>query len=171
MAAQIHLQPLPTKPYSPSSPLTTVEQAGLRRLAAIANEGRGDYSQQASKLNALCFSLKNSPVGLLAWIYKELHSWSDYYTWSDDDILTWVSIHYFSHPGPDVTGDIYYAMEHGEPTAVETARKLWNKTLGPVVFESDHRRGGHFTAWENLETIIHDLRSMFANPGDHVYAT
>jgi hypothetical protein len=43
--------------------------------------------------------------------------------------------------------------------------RLWNQTLGPVVFEAEHDGGGHFAAWERPNFIIGDLRSMFGRGG------
>ena len=115
-------------------------------------------------------------------MYKKMHDWSDNYAWTDDEILTWVCIYYFSQPGPEASNNIYYAIEHGHPTAFEAASvyavvpfgvarfsndlvllpKLWNYTLGPVVFESEYETGGHFAAWERPDAIVQDLRAMFA---------
>lgn len=115
---------------------------------------------------------------------------SDEYPWTDEEILTWVSIYYFSCAGPDASSDVYYAMEHSEPTAMVKVQqycevpfgvarffkdlivtpKLWNKTLGPVVFESEHGSGGHFAAWERPDAIVADLRAMFARAENFGFA-
>lgn len=39
--------------------------------------------------------------------------------------------------------------------------KLWNATLGPIVFHAEHERGGHFAAFEVPEVLVGDLRNMF----------
>lgn len=39
--------------------------------------------------------------------------------------------------------------------------KTWAQTLGPVVFQSEHEKGGHVAAWERPEAIVGDLRKMF----------
>lgn len=41
--------------------------------------------EQATKPQTLGYSLADSPVGLLAWIYEKLVSWSDSYPWTDDE--------------------------------------------------------------------------------------
>lgn len=51
-------------------------------------------------------------VGLLTWIYEKLHDWSDEYSWTDDEVLTWVSIYYFSTAGPAASQRIYYESTH-----------------------------------------------------------
>jgi hypothetical protein len=164
-----------------STPLSDAEQRGLQRAALLSQEGMGYYKQQSTKPLTIGYALRDSPVALLAWIYEKLHAWSDNYKWSDEDILTWVSIYYFSIPGPEAASNVYYAMEHSQPGAfvaqqtyidvpfgvarfsndLLTFPKLWNQTLGPLVFESEYDTGGHFAAWERPDAIVKDLRSMF----------
>lgn len=43
--------------------------------------------------------------------------------------------------------------------------RTWGRTLGPVVFESEKTRGGHFLAYERPEEIVADLRAMFGSGG------
>ncbi|KAK5047216.1 hypothetical protein LTR84_006738 [Exophiala bonariae] len=168
-----------------AAPLTEADVAGLQRAGEFMTEGMGYYKQLSTKPRTIGFSLCDSPVGLLAWIYEKLHDWSDDYPWTDDEILTWVTIYYFSKAGPDAAGYIYYAMEHGQPRALATAQsyidvplgitrfchdnitlpKAWNQSLGPVVFESSHEKGGHFAAWEQPDAIVSDLIAMFGRGG------
>lgn len=42
---------------------------------------------------------------------------------------------------------------------------LWNKTLGPLVLNSQYDRGGHFAAYERPDAIVRDLREMFGKSG------
>jgi hypothetical protein len=60
------------------------------RKAAAATQnffktGWGYYMMQTTKPQTLGFSLADSPVGLLAWIYEKLVAWSDAYPWTDDE--------------------------------------------------------------------------------------
>ncbi|KAI0128312.1 hypothetical protein BJ170DRAFT_594169 [Xylariales sp. AK1849] len=43
--------------------------------------------------------------------------------------------------------------------------KLWNHTLGPIVFESAHGKGRHVAAWGSPDAIVVDLRTMFKRGG------
>ncbi|KAI1284687.1 Alpha/Beta hydrolase protein [Xylaria sp. FL0933] len=168
-----------------ATPLTAAEQRGLERAGAFAKEGMGYFKQMTTRPLTLGYVLRDSPVGLLAWIYEKLRAWSDGYPWTDEEILTWVSVHYFSTPGPEAPGNVYYAMEHSDPPAFAAAAKyvgvpfgvarfrndislaprLWNRTLGPLVYEREYEKGGHFAAWERPDAIIADLRHMFSNNG------
>ncbi|KAF2734206.1 alpha/beta-hydrolase [Polyplosphaeria fusca] len=167
------------------TPLTEAEKIALQRLAHFSQEGNGYYKQQTTKPLTIGYALKDSPVALLAWLYEKMHDWTDNYPWSDDEILTWVSIYYFSTPGPDASSNVYYAMEHHDPPAFAASQvyikvpfgvarfhndlvmlpKLWNHTLGPFVFDSEHERGGHFAAWERPDVIVKDLLEMFHGGG------
>lgn len=43
--------------------------------------------EQSTQPQTLGYSLADSPVGLLAWIYEKLVNWTDGYKWSDDEGL------------------------------------------------------------------------------------
>jgi pimeloyl-ACP methyl ester carboxylesterase len=64
--------------------------------------------QQETRPQTLGYGLHDSPVALLAWVYDKMHSWADDYAWTDEEILTWVSIYYFSTAGPMASTRIYY---------------------------------------------------------------
>lgn len=169
-----------------ATPLTAAEQAGLARATAFQGHGDAYMKIMSTRPLTLGYSLRDSPVGLLAWIYEKMHAWSDNYPWTDEEILTWVSVYYFSTAGGHASSRVYHAMEYSDPPAFQKqaeyvadvplgiARfendlvllpKVWNKTLGPIAFEGEHAKGGHFAAWENPEAIVGDLRSMFAEHG------
>lgn len=168
-----------------ATPLSDSEKAGLGRSEWFSKEGNGYYRQQATKPQTVGYFMMDSPIGLLAWIYEKLHDWADSYDWTDDEILTWVSIYYFSKAGPAATSYIYYDNEHRDPPVFAAAQaysdvplgisrfpqdlillpKLWNHTLGPVVYEREYERGGHFAAWERPDAIVEDLRTMFGKDG------
>ncbi len=41
----------------------------------------------------------------------------------------------------------------------------WARTVGNVVFEAEHDRGGHFAAHEVPHALADDLRRMFGKGG------
>ncbi|PSN62270.1 alpha/beta-hydrolase [Corynespora cassiicola Philippines] len=163
------------------------EKAGLERTKWYQDEGQGYYHIQKSKPQTLGYGLADSPVGLLAWIHEKLHDWTDDYSWTDDEILTWISIYWFSTAGPAANLRVYYeSLDRGEYPAVASAVKYnpktplglsyfpkelcllprsWANTLGPIVYRAEHKQGGHFAAYECPETIVGDLRIMFGKGG------
>jgi len=163
-------------PYSPS------EKAGLARTTDFRTQGRGYFSVHSTKPQTIGYSLADSPVGLLAWIYEKLVSWTDEYPWTDDEILTWVSIYWFSRAGPAASCRIYYeVVQGGEYFSVEKPKipmgvsffpkelanlpRAWVRANGNVVFTSEQKRGGHFASHEQPEALVSDLRKMFGKGG------
>ncbi|KAJ2924887.1 hypothetical protein H1R20_g12195, partial [Candolleomyces eurysporus] len=165
--------------YSPS------EKAGLERTMQFQKQGSGYFAQQSTQPQTLGYSLDDSPVGLLAWIYEKLVNWSDGYSWTDDEVLTWISVYWFSKSGPAASTRIYYELAQAYPegifSGVQTpipvghsyfpqdifvVPRRWIRAANPtLVFESDHESGGHFAAHERPEELVSDLRKMFGKGG------
>ncbi|KAJ7877025.1 Alpha/Beta hydrolase protein [Mycena leptocephala] len=186
--------PLAQRPSFFSSPLayllhlvtphTPFEKAGLERTNWFETKGRGYYAEHATKPQTLGYSLADSPVGLLAWIYEKLVTWTDAYPWDDDEVLTWISSYYFARAGPAASLRIYYELHNGDkrypspseaptiplgmsyfPKELVIVPRTWKKLLGNVVSESQHDRGGHFAAHEQPELLVADVRKMFGKKG------
>jgi len=168
------------------TPYSQRDKDGFARSEWFLKEGSGYRLEQGTKPQTLGYSLADSPVGLLAWIYEKLHDWTDGYPWTDDEILTWVSIYLFSTAGPAASIRIYYEALHDSqygrgptkrfiphvklglahfPREITIVPKTWGRTMGPVVFESENESGGHFAAWERPEVIVRDVRGMFGRGG------
>ncbi|KAE9387772.1 alpha/beta-hydrolase [Gymnopus androsaceus JB14] len=167
----------PPPDFDPSS-YTPHELKGLSHLESSFQSGY--FKQQSTKPQTLGYSLADSPVGLLAWIYEKLVGWSDSYPWTDDEVLTWVSIYWFSRAGPTASLRIYYeVMNSGQgfdsqsPVpmipmgcslfAGELGRLV--PRIGNVVFEAEHDSGGHFAAYEKPELLVGDLQKMYGKGG------
>ncbi|KAJ5673831.1 hypothetical protein N7462_009270 [Penicillium macrosclerotiorum] len=116
----IHLNFIPVIPPYPwrsplrffqslvSVPFSAKDRAYIARSMDYLMRGNAYMKQQETRPQTLGYGLHDSPVALLAWIYDKLHSWSDSYSWTDEEILTWVSIYYFSRAGPTASTRIYY---------------------------------------------------------------
>ena len=111
---------------------TSREREAMAATKKFFDSGMGYYGMQSTKPQTLGFSLADSPVGLLAWIYEKLVTWTDSYSWTDDEgasnthftlyiipnlnstgffaVLTWVSIYWFSRAGPAASVRIYYEL-------------------------------------------------------------
>ncbi|EIM89732.1 alpha/beta-hydrolase [Stereum hirsutum FP-91666 SS1] len=165
-------------------PYTAREKTSLARWDHISKTGSAYQEIQDTKPQTLGYSLADSPLGLLAWIYEKLVAWTDAYKWDDDEVLNWISIYWFSRAGPAASIRIYYEMR-GQwapgvipinikhvpigvsyfPQEMYVPPKTWVHTMGNVVFESEHEHGGHFAAHENPEALVGDLRKMFGKGG------
>ncbi|KAF7299505.1 EHN domain-containing protein [Mycena indigotica] len=169
------------------TPWSPFEKAGRARTFWFVTKGRGYYHAQSTKPQTLGYSLADSPVGLLAWVYEKLVEWTDNYAWEDDEgalLLAWVTSYYFSRAGPAASLRIYYELHHGEeqfpppsqapkipfgtsffPKEVAIAPRTWTRPLGNCVFEAEHTKGGHFAAHEVPELLVDDVRKMFGKGG------
>lgn len=168
------------------TPYTAKEKAGLARTNWFQKEGYGYNFEQSTKPSTIGFALNDSPVALLAWIYEKLHDWTDNYPWTDDEILTWVSVYQFSTAGPAASARIYYEAVHSSheevrqsfeynskvklglsyfPMDIIVLPRVYGRTLGPVVFEVEHEDGGHFAAHERPNVFAGDLKKMFGKGG------
>ncbi|KAL6300106.1 alpha/beta-hydrolase [Sparassis latifolia] len=164
------------------TPWTRAERAGLERTTWWRNKGGGYFQEQSTQPQTLGYSLADSPVGMLAWIYEKLVQWSDNYPWTDDEVLTWLSVYWFSRAGPAASVRIYYEMavagniirpERSSvplglsffPRELILAPRKWTRTIGRVVFEDEHDSGGHFASIEKPEELVGDVRRMFGKGG------
>ncbi|KAI4210003.1 MAG: hypothetical protein LQ351_007110 [Letrouitia transgressa] len=162
------------------TPYADFDRKGLERRRWFRENSFGYNVLQSTRPQTLAYPLTDSPVGLLAWIYEKLHDWSDNYPWTDEEILTWVSLYYFSTAGPGAAGRIYYEVTHSKeyeevlkwngrvklglahnPKDLDVFPRLWSRTLGNPIYEVVNESGGHFYATEKPELLVRDLRRMF----------
>ncbi|KJA17980.1 hypothetical protein HYPSUDRAFT_45697 [Hypholoma sublateritium FD-334 SS-4] len=167
-------------PYSPA------EKEGLARSEWYFKSGSGYVAEQTTQPQTLGYALADSPVGLLAWVYEKLVLWTDAYPWSDDEVLTWLSVYWFARGGPAASLRIYYEVAKTTPelfnqTQDQTSAiplgysffpkelvrlpRRWVKTRNLVFQSALHERGGHFAAHEAPELLVGDVRCMFSKGG------
>lgn len=91
-----------------SVPFSAKDRGFIARSLGYFARDNAYMKVQETRPQTLGYGLHDSPVGLLAWIYDKMHSWSDEYPWADEEILTWVSVYYFSTAGPMASTRIYY---------------------------------------------------------------
>lgn len=166
------------------TPLSQFELRGQERSEWFANNSRGYNYLQSTRPQTLGYSLADSPIGLLSWIYEKLHDWTDNYPWTDQELITFASVYYFSTAGPAAPQRIYYEVGHEKdqkytyqamfewmpqvklglafnPKELENSPKLHGRSLGNVVYEVENEHGGHFYAHEHPEWLVRDLHKMF----------
>lgn len=165
---------------------TAREAADLERAKIWSTgSGRGYFALLTTKPQTISYSLSDSPIGLLAFIYEKLHDWTDKYPWTDGEILTWISIYWFSEAGAGASGFIYRESSedkvwtfaklqsyvdkplgfHYFPRELVNLPKAWLKGMGKVVYVGESDKGGHFAAWERPDAIAADLEKMFRKGG------
>jgi putative SOS response-associated peptidase YedK len=67
------------------TPWSPEEKTGIERTKWFITKGSGYRAEQSTQPQTLGYSLTDSPVGLLAWIYEKMIVWTDNYEWSDDE--------------------------------------------------------------------------------------
>ncbi|EEB98023.1 hypothetical protein MPER_02546, partial [Moniliophthora perniciosa FA553] len=86
---------------SPKMPTPTKYDKGdlerLERSNWFQTKGYGYFLEQSTQPQTIGYSLADSPVGLLAWIYEKMVVWTDAYPWDDDE-------------GPAASLRIYYEV-------------------------------------------------------------
>ncbi|KZT09096.1 alpha/beta-hydrolase [Laetiporus sulphureus 93-53] len=166
------------------TPFTFRERTGLDRSEWFESKGSGFFREQSTQPQTIGYSLADSPVGLLAWIYEKLVQWADEYPWEDDEVLTWISVYWFSRAGPAASVRIYYEVMAVDklpfvrslassvplglsffPKEVLVVPKAWTHFIGNVVMQCEHDSGGHFAAHERPGELAGDIRRMFAKDG------
>ena len=125
----------------------------------FATTGRGYSTEQSTRPQTLGYSLADSPVGLLAWIYEKLVAWTDKYPWTEDEgtlelppclshltddsvyavnpVLEWISIYWFSRSGPAASLRIYYEMTNGGTLQLGTPAGWTPVPLGVSYFPGE----------------------------------
>jgi hypothetical protein len=168
------------------TPWTHAERAGLARGREMSTTGNGYYKLQSTRPLTVAYCLSDSPVALLGWIYEKLRAWSEdgNVAWTDDELLDWISVYWFSEAGPGSSVYTYHEAEAGInaiggfweympaplgvtqfPADIVGMPRMFLRTLGNVVFERWAERGGHFAAWEAPKELVEDLRLMFGRSG------
>jgi pimeloyl-ACP methyl ester carboxylesterase len=147
------------------------EAARVEELRRYEADGRGYLQIQGTRPQTLAYSLTDSPVGQLAWIVEKFEEWDDLDAIDRDQLLTNISVYWFSATGASAAQFIYEAT-HGErdwapsptPTgfAVFNAEPLLRRVLDPGGARehwSEFAGGGHFPMYEVPDLVIDDLRA------------
>jgi pimeloyl-ACP methyl ester carboxylesterase len=169
---------------------TKSEKLGLKNGQEYTTDGNAYYNMHMTRPQTVAYCLTDSPVALLGWIYEKLVHWTDDYPWTNDEVLTWISVYWFSTAGPGASVRTYFeahdpSSEFGGgptdqahwastnvplgitqfPRDIVGIPKVLTQMLGNVVFQNWGKDGGHFAAWERPEVIADDLRVMFKQGG------
>jgi microsomal epoxide hydrolase len=145
----------------------------------IAREG-AYMAIQSTRPQTLAFGLTDSPVGLAAWILDKFRSWSDCQgnlanRFTADELLTNIMLYWFAGNFGS-SARLYYENVRSLPPLprieVPTGMALFSADilLPPRDWAERHfrierwtklPRGGHFTAWEEPELWVEDIRAFF----------
>lgn len=139
------------------------------------------YSEiQSTRPDTLAVGLNDSPAGLLAWLLEKFYEWSgpDFVeAWTKDEILTTVSLYWFTQtigtsflpyyhgrvhsPAlPMIEVPVGVAVQHGERGF---PREYAERTYTNVRMWTELPRGGHFTAKQTPDLVGRAMSAFFAS--------
>jgi pimeloyl-ACP methyl ester carboxylesterase len=165
--------------------LTEEEKQRLLGLSGLQAEGKGYLQIQSTKPQTLAFSLADSPVGQLAWIVEKFEAWTNVRAALPDEavdrdqLLTNVSVYWFTRCGASAANFIYEASHSTAPWGAESktptgfaafnvrhVERAMRQMVDPehkAEHWSDFDEGGHFPAMEVPELLVADARRFFSN--------
>jgi pimeloyl-ACP methyl ester carboxylesterase len=159
------------------------DPASARALAAVQHYqdwDSGYAKEQQTRPQTIGYSLVDSPVGQLAWIFEKMWAWTDnqgspYDSLTRDQILDNVMLYWLTASGAssarlywESLGD-FVPHEYTMPTGVSLFPKeifptprSWLGHIKQLVYFNEAPKGGHFAAWEQPELFAQELRACFA---------
>ena len=160
--------------------MTDTQQRRLRELRGWEADGRGYLQVQSTRPQTLAYGLNDSPVAQLAWIVEKFKEWTNPAAELPEDavdrdqLLTNVSIYWFTHTGTSAAGFIYEAAHAQRDwgaispapagmavfAADDVLRYVLNRD-GHIEHWSEFDVGGHFPAMEAPDELVADIRTFF----------
>ena len=181
-AATMGFIPFGDIPEAEQATLSPIEKERVQRLGNFMTEGNGYFQIQATRPQTLSYALTDSPAGQLAWIVEKFKEWTNSghqlpeEAISRDDILTDVSIYWFTGTAGSAANVTYYESMHSGnwptpspvPTGVavfaeDVAIRRYAEQANNIVHWTDFDAGGHFAALETPDLLIQDVRAFFAS--------
>jgi pimeloyl-ACP methyl ester carboxylesterase len=164
-----------------TSGLSDVERDHVERLQRhFQGEGKGYLLLQSTRPQTLAYSLTDAPVGQLAWIVEKFKEWTNPAAALPEDavdrdqLLTNVSIYWFTRSGASAAGFLYESAHSEEgwvpPSDVPQGMAVFNadpilrRVMDPqrtMAHWSEFDRGGHFPAMEVPDLLVGDVREFF----------
>jgi len=163
--------------------LTEGEKGRLRGLRELQAEGKGYLQIQSTKPQTLGYGLADSPVAQLAWIVEKFHAWTNIASTlledavDRDQLLTNVSLYWFTRTGVTAANFIYEASHSSAPWAsgsstptgfaafnVKDVEEPMRQMVDPehhIPNWSNFDEGGHFPAMEAPGSLLADARAFF----------
>jgi epoxide hydrolase len=171
---------LPPDEVADKAAVTAEHQATLERMRQFKADGLGYIALQTTRPQTIAYALNDSPAGQLAWIVEKFKEWTDPAAELPEDavdrdqLLTNVSIYWFTGTGASAAQFLYEAAHGGEwpgPSEVpsgwavfaagdDLVRRLIDPE-GNVGHWTEYERGGHFAAMEAPDLLVEDVRAFF----------
>jgi pimeloyl-ACP methyl ester carboxylesterase len=157
--------------------LTPEERDWMTTVTAWGAAEGAYAAMHRTKPQTAAAALNDSPAGLAAWIVEKLRSWSDDFRFTNDEILTNVTLYWLTETiGSSMR---MYRANAAIPPA-QLARRVevpsgftlfpgdivrppraWLDRTANTVRVTEPARGGHFAAFEEPEIYARELRDFF----------
>jgi epoxide hydrolase len=179
----IHLNmPIALPDPATMNDLTDKEKSAIAAMQHYNDWDSGYSKQQSTRPQTVSYGLTDSPAGQLTWILEKFWSWTD----SDghpenvltrDELLDNVML-YWLPANAASSARLYWesfrgALALSDPVTVpvgcsifpkeifRTSRRWAEKRFAKVAYFNELAKGGHFAAFEQPETFIHEVRNCF----------
>jgi pimeloyl-ACP methyl ester carboxylesterase len=179
----IHLNmPIALPDPATMNDLTDKEKSAIAAMQHYNDWDSGYSKQQSTRPQTVSYGLTDSPAGQLTWILEKFWSWTD----SDghpenvltrDELLDNVML-YWLPANAASSARLYWesfrgALALSDPVTVpvgcsifpkeifRTSRRWAEKRFAKVAYFNELTKGGHFAAFEQPETFIHEVRNCF----------
>jgi pimeloyl-ACP methyl ester carboxylesterase len=161
------------------------EKVAFAGLEYFYRNGFGYAEMMNTRPQTLGYSLADSPVGMLAFVYDKFTEW----TYSDrqpekvlsrDDMLDNVTLYWLTNTGASTSRSYWDAAQGGGgpfnavkitkvpvavtifPGEIYRAPRSWaEQSFDKLIYWNEVDRGGHFAAWEVPELFSRELRAAF----------
>ena len=149
-------------------------------MAEVTTWGAAEGAYAAmhrTKPQTAAAALNDSPAGLAAWIVEKMQSWSDGFRFTQDEILTNITLYWLTEtigssmrmyranaaiPPAQLARRVEvpsgFALFQGD---VVRPPKAWLERTANTVRVTEPERGGHFAAFEEPEIYAQELREFF----------
>jgi epoxide hydrolase len=170
-------------PEERSEDLTEAEQSFQEWLSDKWRTASAYSAIQSTRPDTLAVGLHDSPAGLLAWLVEKLHEWSGpefEQSWTPDDILTTVSLYWFTQSIGTSFLAYFQGRNHDQPiplidvpvgVAVHSGeqgfpREYAERTYTDLRYWTELPRGGHFTAKQSPDLVSAAMREFYRDLRD-----
>jgi len=162
-----------------------VEKAAYASLDVFYNQGFGYAEMMNTRPQTLGYSLADSPVGMAAFYYEKIATWSDTggvpeRVLTRDEILDDITLYWLTNTGTSSSRSYWDAAQLGGgpftaieitkvpvavtvfPGEIYRAPKSWTeRTFRNLVYFNEVSKGGHFAAWEQPQLFAEEMRAAF----------
>ncbi|MEU0790121.1 epoxide hydrolase family protein [Amycolatopsis sp. NPDC005961] len=157
--------------------LTPEERDWMASVTAWGASEGAYAAMHRTKPQTAAAALNDSPAGLAAWLVEKLRAWSDGFRFTDDEILTNITIYWLTET---IGSSMRMYRANGAIPPAQLARRVevpsgftlfpgdivrppraWLDRTANTVRVTEPERGGHFAAFEEPEIYARELRDFF----------